>query len=121
MLLSELIYRVSRLELPDVTDEEELTDLVATHQWTLVRDRFAHLAFNGYWAVFEPLKDAPEDPIFNLLSDDLADIHRDVKEGLLLYDQGKLDDGVWEWRFNYDIHWGRHLTGALHAIHSYFS
>jgi hypothetical protein len=25
---------------------------------------------------------------------------------------------LWEWRFNFQIHWGEHLTGALRALYS---
>ena len=25
---------------------------------------------------------------------------------------------VWEWRFSYENHWGRHAIGAMRAIHA---
>jgi hypothetical protein len=52
------------------------------------------------------------------LADDLGDIWRDLKEGLLLLDGGGVEDAIWEWRFSFWHHWGQHLVGALHVIHS---
>jgi hypothetical protein len=76
---------------------------------------------DGYWDVFAPLNEEDTESVFNSLADDLADIYRDLKRGLLLYNQGHIVEAIWEWRFNFDIHWGTHLVGAQRAIHSYFS
>jgi hypothetical protein len=35
--------------------------------------------------------------------DDLIDIYRDLRRGLVIADQNEID-AVWEWRFNYEIH-----------------
>jgi Domain of unknown function (DUF5063) len=54
------------------------------------------------------------------LFDDLADIYRDLHTGLTLW---KLDtpeskiEASWQWRYNYDIHWGTHLFQASLTIH----
>lgn len=83
--------------------------------------RFQNLPVDGYWDVFYPLELEKEEPIFNMLSDDLSDIYRDLKDGLVLYKKGKITEAVWEWKLHFDIHWGAHLTGAQRAIHNYFS
>ena len=51
------------------------------------------------------------------LADDVADIYRDLKPGMLAFDSG--DDAlvagaVWSWRFSYQSHWKQHIDG-LHG------
>ena len=52
---------------------------------------------------------------FTMLSDDLADIYRDLKKGLNRYEiqteDAKTDAGFC-WRFNYEYHWFDHLKQA---------
>jgi hypothetical protein len=107
------------IDLPDLGPGEDTKDAVSADEWRSVQGRFQKLPVKGYWDVFNPLEE--EAPVFNTLSDDLSDIYRDLKEGLLLYARGQVVEGVWEWRFNFEIHWGAHLTGAQRAIHAYFS
>ena len=55
------------------------------------------------------------DPGMGDLSDDVADIHRDLTEGLSLYDQGY--SGEAEWTFHHlFFHWGRHAASATAAL-----
>lgn len=105
--------------LPDNCPERDTEDKLNAEDWKKVCSRFQNLPVNGYWDVFDPLAEAP--PVFNTLWDDLTDIYRDVKEGLILFDEGRVEEAIWEWRFNFEIHWGGHLTGAQRAIHAYFS
>jgi hypothetical protein len=59
------------------------------------------------------------DAIHGSISDDLADIWRDVKMGLLAFDSGKpkcIKDAVWHWRFSFGSHWGYHVAGAIRAL-----
>jgi len=73
--------------------------------------------WNLYWQVFDPTTD--QEAICGSLADDLADIYRDLKEGLVLKDTntGLLDDIIWEWRLGYYSHWGKHALDALLTIH----
>jgi hypothetical protein len=116
-LLAELHLAV--LNLPDLGLGEDTEDVLFTEEWKFVCRRFQNLPVNGYWDVFDPLNE--EAPVYNTLFDDLSDIYRDLKEGLVLYKRGQIVEAVWEWRFHFAIHWGAHLTGAQRAIHSYFS
>jgi hypothetical protein len=55
-----------------------------------------------------------------MLWDDLADIYRDLKDGLNLWDSNTHDaqrEASWKWRTNYEIHWGTHLARATQTIH----
>lgn len=116
-LLAKLHSAIVDVELDDSGDET--ADLVTYEDWYSIMKRFQNLPVDLYWDVFDPLQE--ESPVLNTLSDDLSDIYRDLKEGLILYETGRVAEAVWQWRFDFDIHWGSHLTGAQRAIHSYFS
>lgn len=107
------------LKLPEVDLTEEKSSAPEVKNWKDVLQRFSNLPVDGYWDVFDPLKE--DDPVFNSLADDLADIYRDLIEGLYFYDRSDLIEAVWEWKFQFNIHWGAHLVGAQRAIHSYLS
>ena len=120
-LLSELHFAAVNLPRVDLGDEEEQeSEPISQEQWKQVYNRFNNLPLNGYWDVFDPLKEEEKEPLYNELADDLADIYRDVKEYLPLYEAGSISEAVWQWRFHFLIHWGQHLTGAQRALHSYF-
>ena len=117
-LLAEL--HIAAINLPENSpDTDDAEDRTFPEQWHAVCRRFSNLPVRGYWDVFDPLQD--EKPVFNTLWDDLTDTYQDIKEGLLLFDDGKIEEAIWEWRFHFQIHWGAHLTGAQRAIHSYFN
>jgi len=70
-----------------------------------------------YWQVFDPTKDS--EAIRGSLADDIADIYRDVKEGLDLHDPDLAlqQDAICGWRVLYYSHWGQHAINALYTIH----
>lgn len=88
-------------------------------QYAKVARRFAGFPFNVYRVVFDPHDlDAVDEPVTSTLSDDLADIYRDLAEGLNNADQGHLNDACFDWSTSYS-HWGRHTMSALSAIEVY--
>ena len=53
------------------------------------------------------------------LADDLADIYRDVKNGLVAEQAGaaaRPNDVLWTWRFAFESHWATHAADALRAL-----
>jgi hypothetical protein len=96
-------------------EEEDISD----EEWNRVFKRFGALPFNYYSTFFSPAKLLEEDPVVGDLADDLADIYRDIKAGLWLYDHGHTTQAVWAWRYTFQIHWGRHATNALYALHAW--
>jgi len=68
-----------------------------------------------YWEVFDPYVEEP--PVKGSLSDDLLDVYRDVRRGLLLWDHNAPQAAIWEWRFSFGVHWGNHAIDALRALH----
>jgi hypothetical protein len=72
--------------------------------------------FGEYWVVFDPYLN--EAPVGALLTDDLLDIYFDLGRGLLHYrdhDPVAVARAVVTWKLAFS-HWGRHATGALHAL-----
>lgn len=116
-LLAELHLAV--IKLLDIGCGEDTTHSLSLDDWKVVLHRFQELPIDLYWDVFDPLEE--EAPVLNSLSDDLADIYRDIKEGLILHRRELIVEAVWEWRFGFQFHWGAHLTGAQRAVHSYLS
>jgi hypothetical protein len=74
--------------------------------------------WNAYKKVFDPTSDDTE-AIFGSLADDIADIYRDVQEGILLRDtrQVSWETVVFIWRLRFYSHWGKHAIDALEVIH----
>ena len=84
------------------------------------------LPVDAYAVVFDPLEYEPAEvnlptPIMATISDDLSDIYRDLMEGLVLFRNGQIENALWQWRFAYYSHWGRHLSHAQSAIWQYLS
>jgi hypothetical protein len=118
LLLSKLCAQVH--ELPDLFDEEEAPRL-EHEQWIAAYRRLASLPFNYYSTFAEPCDLESPQPGIGDLADDLADIWRDLRGGLALYEKGNEAAASWEWRNSFQIHWGRHATSALYAIHCWRS
>jgi hypothetical protein len=68
-----------------------------------------------YWSVFDATEQSP--PVDGSLAADISEIYSDLKESLHETDQHPPDaDILWELRFSFTSHWGRHLTSAVKAI-----
>jgi hypothetical protein len=70
-----------------------------------------------YREIYDPFESPEESEVAGLLADDFADIYRDLQDGLDKWNRGETGEALWEWRFNFENHWGEHLTGALRALH----
>jgi Domain of unknown function (DUF5063) len=83
--------------------------------YNLLKDKLGD--WDQYWQVFDPTED--KEALSGTLADDVADIYRDLKEGLTLREthQAPSEDIVWSWRFSFYSHWGKHAMDALLAIH----
>jgi hypothetical protein len=108
------------LALPPGSPETAAPD-ISNDEYQHIFRRFGALPFNFYSQCFNPLVVPAEEPVVADLADDLADIWRDVKAGLLLYESGEPESAVWHWSNHYSFHWGHHATAALYALQSWFS
>jgi len=104
--------------LPSVTSDNEdgLPDLPLD---VLARARANLAVFNGryYREVFDPAPELDDEPVVGDIGDDLLDIYKDVRRGLILFDDGDVLEALWQWSFLHSVHWGRHCAGALLALH----
>ncbi len=109
---------------PTLTDFEpesvELPSRIQHEAWQTQFERLGKkLARDAYWMVFEPLEQQKPEPLYGSISDDLADIWRDVKEGLVEMDSGTptaMMDAAWHWRFSFETHWAQHAAGAICSL-----
>jgi Domain of unknown function (DUF5063) len=117
-LLAELYLQA--IDLPKAPSDADAPE-IAQEQYQSVFKRFGALPFNYYSECFNPLAIPAEQPVTADLADDLADIWRDLKRGLALYESGSVEAAAWEWGFHFNTHWGHHTCGALYALQTWFS
>ena len=99
-------------ELPGPPADEEWLE-----RYTAVRDALGEWA--DYWTTPGPFGEEADTAVLLPLADDLADIWRDLKPGLLGLAAGApLDAALWDWRLGFFTHWGVHATEALRVLHA---
>lgn len=120
-LLSQLY--ANAILLPERYGDEESSS-ISHEDWTVIMQRFGSTPIVDYWVSLDPIIE--EAKHYNgcemgiaLLADDLADVWRDLKEALTLYDCGAIDAAVWDWRFQFLHHWGEHAVRAMMIIHEW--
>ena len=69
-----------------------------------------------YWEVPDPF--VLEEPVCGDLAEDLAEIGKDLGRGMAEYEEDRIGDALFEWKFLFDSHWGQHAADALRALHS---
>jgi Domain of unknown function (DUF5063) len=110
------------LRMPGADSDASVEDLfVDKNNHEDVYRRFAHLPLQYYGEVFDTTVVPPEEPTVGDLADDLLDIYADVKGGLAYFVTGHPVQAVFHWKFTWGIHWGRHATSALRAMHCFRS
>jgi len=73
-------------------------------------------AVDEYWEIFDPYEN--EEPVGFQISIDLLEIYDDLRRGFAMRKAGASEAAtIWEWRFQFDIHWGAHAIDALRALH----
>ena len=102
---------------PDEVDPDFEKALVSDAERLQVFEHSARLPIQYYSEIFDPLPVPPdEEPVTGNLADDIADIFRDVVEGIRLFDRGQESEAVWKWVFGIHSHWGEHATSAMRAL-----
>lgn len=116
--LYRLALSLPRVE-PDTADWPR--DRISNEQWWVIFNQLSQRLreANIYWLVFDPAEPKDHEAITQTLSDDLADIYRDLKncmpsDGFEAFDS----DALWSLRFSFETHWGHHAVNALAAIHA---
>jgi hypothetical protein len=108
-------------KLPDVSSEEEVAEPADERPaYADVVRRLAGLPLDGYAVIFNALE-VPPDSVTASLADDLADIYLDLLDGFRYFDAAQVREAVWQWRFAYYSHWGRHAIHAQTALWQYLA
>jgi hypothetical protein len=79
----------------------------------------ASISADDWWTLFQRLQRQLGDfdsVAGGSLSDDIADIYRDLRDGLIPYDAGDTGEALWNWRTDFESHWGRHAAHAIYAL-----
>jgi Domain of unknown function (DUF5063) len=111
LLVSLLDLYSKALYLPDVELEDDGVSDIELSVPQINFDEYDH-----YWEVYNPYH--LDDPVGASLSDDILDIYKEVKKGIILYEKNEYVEAIWEWKFNFEIHWGSHAVDAIRALHS---
>jgi hypothetical protein len=106
------------LTLPDASPDGDVPDHVSDDEWKRVFAACRRLPISNYGGVFDPLALPPESPDVCDLADDLADIYRDVVNGLRAFQNGEAE-AAWQWKFTFWSHWGRHAASAITALQAW--
>lgn len=74
-----------------------------------------------YQEVYDPINDKEDEkPVQGWLVDDFADIYRDLKinlEKIKLETDEAIEDALWDLKWSFLHHWGRHCISAIRALH----
>jgi hypothetical protein len=104
-ILPRLYLAASALPLVEVESEDLLPDLPTNDEWL---------------AVLNGLEEALG-PALAIAAADLADVWKDLKQGLLALESGWPEaDVVFSWHQDYTSHWARHAISALAAVHDFY-
>ena len=70
-----------------------------------------------WYALVDP-QDGPDQKVgMSIATSDLAEIAADLSEVLWLFENAGHNDAVWNFRFGYQSHWGRHLHEVRTYLH----
>jgi hypothetical protein len=117
LMLALATLHLGVLRIPHVFDEDATEVAYERRPLRCLREWVDCVSVHLYYTLFDPLTALPEEPGAGDMEDDLADIHRDIEEGLAAYRAGRLLEAGWLWRFSFYSHWGRHLTDVQRALH----
>jgi hypothetical protein len=96
----------------ELLDSNEKPD----HDHQLVLSHFKGFPIQYYSMIFNANIVPSEEPVTCDVIDDLADIYKDLKDGLWYLSKVSELDALFQWRFSFGVHWARHVMGAMYAL-----
>ncbi len=121
LLLLKLYERALFFPLHDGDPNEDTDDLLGDNYYKvakLIGQKVGKTDF--YLQMFDPTNSSDDKPVGGSLTDDLADIYRDLKRALLQLDTDSevaKEDALWSLHFLFSIHYGQHIVNGIYAIH----
>jgi hypothetical protein len=76
--------------------------------------------FDAFEEVFDKNRIEAEDAVGESISENLADIYQDIKDFVLLFEDGSYEvmyEAIWEVRQSFEQYWGQKLVNTLRAVH----
>ena len=119
IMLSSLLNKALLMPSPESYDLDEATESLTQKEWKAIHKKYTPIKFQYYREVFDPHNFDDDEPVTGDLHDDLADIYRDIKPGLVLFREGLINEAAFEWKFSFNSHWGEHILSALRAIYMF--
>ena len=122
-LLLHLYQLASNLPWTSLEHDEKFDDQLPKEEFEKILVSLSNKIGNErfYWDVFNPtLQEEKTEANCGDLVDDLGDIYRDIKYGLMIFDLGTMascESAVWDFKFGLENHWGRHAVCAIKAMH----
>lgn len=113
----ELYVCARRLVLPTLAEPADDVPQVTYADSKGIYTRFGALPINYYGVVSDPTTVPPGDRDIGDPADDLADIYRDVANGLARWNVGDRGEAERHWRLRFETHWGQHAVDALRVLH----
>lgn len=110
------------MALPDsepIVEFDDRFEEMMEPEWKKAYQRFATLPVTSYREFRNPAAASEDESVVGDLAVDLADIFKDLKDGLFHFDSQRTREAAFHWRFSFGVHWGRHAVSALHAIHGW--
>lgn len=121
-LLLILYQQATTLSCTTLDHEEEFKEKLSKEEFEKILNSISDKIGENryYWEVFDPTNDKDTEAVCGDLVDDIGDIFKDIKYGLMIFDIGTTssqEDAIWNFKFGFEKHWGRHAISALKTIH----
>ena len=122
--LGDLARAMDRLVLcyhdtPDVGPDTTNSEAPRVDKAPFIERATAAFPELGWYALVDPEGDPGQQVGMSIAVGDLVEIAADLMEVLWLFDNASENDAIWQFRWGYQNHWGRHLHELrvyLHAL-----
>lgn len=119
LVLYQAGVKLPRIDLQEDMDFSE--DIDNSSFGIIVNSIMDRLSDNRYYVhLFDPTDKTDDEVIYGDLLDDMSDIYKDIKRAFLIL---KIDsrvaqaNAIWQFKFDFDNHWGDHCINAIYATH----
>ena len=123
-ILIDLYLKGHQLEQIDLKYSDADTEFEKSDDELFKNQNQALIALLGdeafYREIFDPINDKEEEPVQGWLVDAFADIYRDLKielEKIKIGTDEAIEDAIWQMKWSFFNHWGRHCVSAIRALH----
>lgn len=117
LLLANLLNLAPTLDAAKKNFEAEEPD-VPDDRWEWVKAKIKVLPLRYYQMMFDPCDFEVKEPCTGDLADDIADIYRDLKAGLMMAESDGLEASTSHW-WTLQSHWLAHAIWAFAAVEQY--